>query len=185
MRFPAANDTRLLVAGVGAVLALVAYLGVAFANTHASVLATAAPGLPNKVAPWTPSNSNLLPSRRKTRGTYVVRVTPLKRGSYGALVPTLLPNPTPGHRFVVSLSLRGARPGRIGVSIDEFRPGADSVYVVEKMVPATAKWRRFTFRGRVKGTWLGLGMYVFRADLRRRSWFAMHGLTVRLSQGNA
>ena len=178
VRFPTATDTRLLVVGVAAFLALVVYLAVAFATTHPVGLATAA-SQSNKVAPWTPSGSKLVPGPR-ARGGYVVRVIPAARGIYGALLPTLVANPTPGHKFVVGLALRAPRPGRIGVTVDEFRPGATSVYVVQKTVPATARWRRFTFRGRVEGTWLGLGMYVYRVERGRgrRTSFALRNLSV-------
>ncbi|HEU5477567.1 MAG TPA: hypothetical protein VFU64_07055 [Gaiellaceae bacterium] len=178
MRLPTSSDTRLLVAGVAAFLALAAYLAVAFATTHtAAGLATAPTIRTNRVAPWTPSGSKLVAGPRARAG-YVVRVTPTGRGIYGALLPTLVANPAPGHRFLVGLSLRGAGPGRIGVTIDEFRPGATSVYVVQKTVPTTARWRRFTFRGRIEGNWLGLGMFVFRVERGRRTSFALRDLSV-------
>jgi hypothetical protein len=115
------------------------------------------------------------------RGGLAFRVTPTTQGTYGALVPTLASDPAPGHKFVVGLWLRGARPGRIAVAIDEFSPGATSVYVVNTTVPATSRWRHFTFRGRVKGRWLGLGMYVSRApNGRNGKWFEVRGLTAAL-----
>lgn len=180
MRLPGSNDTRLLLAGVAAFVALVAYLAVAFANTHA---ASGSGGLVSPFGPWTPSASKLTRVPRGRGGGFAVWVTPAKReGSYGALVPTLVLDP-PQRRFAVSLWLRGTRSGRIGVEVDEFSPGATSVYLVETTVPATARWRHFTFRGRVKGTWLGLGMYVYRQTSRdARTWFAVRDLTERLSR---
>jgi hypothetical protein len=176
MRLPDSSDSRLLLAGVVAFVAFVVYLGVAFATTHAS--AAAGPSLGNPVAPWTPRASKLVKVPRRRGGGFAVRVIPTVRGSYGALAPTLIADP-PERRFVVSLWLRAAHPGPIFVSLDEFAPGVTSVYLVNTTVPATAKWRHFTFRGRVKGSWLGLGMYVSRqAGRLLRSSFALRGPTV-------
>ena len=179
LRFPDSNDTRLLLAGVVAFLALMAYLAVAFANTHAYGSLTA-PDL--DLGPWTPHASNLVHVPRGKKG-FAVRVSPAARGSYGALVPTLVLQPPPGRRFVVGLWLKGSRGDRIGVEVDEFSPGATSVYVVQTTVPATARWHHFTFNGRVKGRWLGLGMYVYRQNNgAARTWFAVRDLTVTLSR---
>ena len=49
VRLPASSDTRLLIAGAAAFVALVTYLVVAFATTHALAM-PAAPGLPSPVA---------------------------------------------------------------------------------------------------------------------------------------
>jgi len=175
------KDTRLLAAGVVAFLALVVYLAVAFANTHASagVGPTGAP----YYGGYVPHASKLtrIPSTRKQGLAF--RVTPISGESYGALVPTLTSDPPPGRRFVISFSLRGSRPGRIGVAIDEFAPGATSVYLVNTTVPATAKWHRFTFKGRVRGRWLGLGMYISRVPNGRQGrWFEVRGLKATLSR---
>jgi hypothetical protein len=173
------TDTRLLVAGVVAFLALVVYLSVAFANTHAS--GGVGPNGAPYYGSWVPHDSKLVRLPQRRRGGLAFRVSPTAGGSYGALVPTLASDPPPGHKFVVGLSLRGARPGRIGVEIDEFSPGATSVYVVNTTVPATSKWRHFTFKGRVKGRWLGLGMYVYRVrNGRKGKWFEVRGLTAAL-----
>jgi hypothetical protein len=180
VRLPASRDTRLLLAGIAAVVALVAYLGVAFVDTHASI-ATA-----TKVAPWTPHSSELVPIPLARRGKYAVRVNPTKQGSYGALVSTLLAQPPDGRRFTIHLTLKGARGDPIGVVVDEFRPGATSVYVVNTTVPAMRRWHHFTFSGRVQGSWLGLGMYVYRQNNGvKRTWFALRGLTVTLGRGSA
>jgi len=176
-----AKDTRLFLAGVIATLALLVYLAVAFVRTHAAVFPTAS-NQPSKIAPWSPSASKLVPGRRLKYGGYAVRVTPATRrpgtvGSYGALVQTLIPNPVPGREYIVRLGLRGARPGPIHLELNEFR-GSASRYPVKTTVPATAKWRDFTFRTRVRGSWLGLALYVYRVDRGRRTWFAVRGLTV-------
>lgn len=181
MRLPASSDSRLLLAGVAVSLALVAYLAVAFATTHASNGPTANES--SKLVPWVAADSKLVP-HLFGKHAYAVRATPLtpaKPGSYGVLVPTLLPSPPSGRRFVVGLWLKGASPGRVGVSVDEFSPGATSVYVIQTTVPVTRRWRHFTFKGRVKGSWLGLGMYVYRpTGIGRRTWFEVRGLTVGL-----
>jgi hypothetical protein len=184
VRLPASSDSRLLLAGIVAALALVAYLAVAFANTHASNGPTANES--SKLVPWVAADSKLVP-HPFGKHAYAVRVTPLtpaKPGTYGALVPTLLPSPPSGRRFVVGLWLKGAGLGRVGVSVDEFSPGASSVYVIQTAVPVTRRWQHFTFEGRVKGSWLGLGMYVYRpTGVGRRTWFAVRGLTVNLHSG--
>jgi hypothetical protein len=177
------NDTKVLFAGVGAFVALVAYLAVAFVNTHAASLPTASP---NHIAPWTPWGSNLIPVRLGKAGRYAVRVTAVPRetrkvGAYGALVPTLIPQPTPGTRFVVGLTLKGARPGQVGVQIQKFRAGSPSRYLVETVVSVQRKWSHFTFRGKVRGRWTGVSIYVYRlANVRARPSFEIRDLTVEL-----
>jgi hypothetical protein len=175
VRHSHATDTRLLIAGVVASLALVGYLAVAFANTHAS----SGPGVGNPFAPWVPHASKLARIPRQ-RGL-AVRVTPAAPGNYGALVPTLVSDPKSGRTYVVGLWLKGPRAGRIGVSIDEFAPGATSVYLVNTTVRAAPRWRHFTFRVPVAGSWLGLGMYVYGLEQRRRTWFAVRDLRAGLS----
>ena len=170
MRLPASSDSRLLLAGVVAFVALVAYLAVAFAHTHAYATSQ---------SPWAPYRSKLVNVLRGKESGFAVRVIPVKRGTYGALVPTLVSQPPPGRRFVLGLSLKGTRGGPIGVELDEFRPGATSVYLVDTTVPATARWHHFTFSGRVKGSWLGLGMYVNRQTGHApMTWFAVRDPTV-------
>lgn len=182
MRLSDATDTRLFLAGVAAVLALVAYLAVAFAKTHPLPFTYIPPSLATKAAPWTPHVAKFAAiSLGKGRG-YIVRVKPAevprKPVSYGGLIPTLVYQPPDGGRLAVGLWLRGA-PGDVRVEIDEFRPGATSQYMVETTVPATRRWHHYTFRGRVRGDWLGLGMYVSRSTAAR-SWFAVRGLTIKL-----
>jgi hypothetical protein len=180
VRLPDSKDSRLLLAGIVALVVLVVYLAVAFATTHA--LAAGGPSLGNPVAPWTPHASKLVKvPRGKGRG-FTVRVIPTARGSFGALAETLVADPPEGS-FVVGLWLRAARPGPVAVTIDEFSPVKTSVYLVNTSVPVTARWRHFTFRGRVKGTWLGLGMYVSRQAVRGvRTVFELRGPTAEVSR---
>jgi hypothetical protein len=180
MRRPASSDTRLLVAGVVAFLALAAYLGVAFADTHATTGAIAT----DRTAPWVPANlANLIPvSLGKGRG-YAVRVMPpiehsVAPGSFGAYVPTLVSEPPAGHRFVVGLSLKGSRVGGpIGVQIHVFRSGTPSRYLVNTTVIPRRRWRHYNFTGRIDGDWVGLSINVYRPTNRGRPWFAVRGLT--------
>ena len=174
MAVPTANDTRLLLVAVAAFVALVAYIGVAFADTTASV------DLVSEVAPWLPHASKLTPIPRKGRRPFVVQVTPSKAGNYGALVPTVIPSPAAGRTYSVGLWLKGEA-GRVGVEVDEFAPGASSVYIVNATVDVTPGWRHYTFDARVRGSWLGLGMYVYRIDPRRKTWFAIRGLTATIA----
>lgn len=171
----ASNDNRLLIAGVVGFAALIVYLAVAFARTH--------PG-PVAVNPWVPTNdANLVSvSLGKGRG-FLIHVTPPQgapaQTAYGAYIPTLVPAPSPGSTFVVGLRLRGSRAGGpLGVQIHVFRPGTASRYLVDTTVPVRPRWRRFTFKGRVKGSWVGLSINVYRqTNGRGRPWFAIRGLT--------
>jgi hypothetical protein len=181
VRLPASNDTRLLIVGIAAFLALVAYLGVAFANTRATV------DIAEEVAPWTPYGSALLPVPPKARGRFSVQVIPSHDagsiGTYGALAPTLVPSPSWGTKFAIGLSLKAARPGPVGVQIHEFRQGTPSKYLVDTTVAAKQKWQHFVFRGQVIGSWTGLSMYVFRPTVpapKLSPSFVIRGLTVKL-----
>lgn len=175
MRLSASNDTRLLVVGIAAVVALFVYLGVAFANTRKTV------DVAREVAPWSPSASKLAPVKNQKSGGFDVYVTPSEpdsTGNYGAVIQSLVPSPTAGGRYVVGLWLRGATPGKIGFELNEFRPGV-ARYPVNTTVPATAGWHHYTFSRRIKGSWLGLAVYVYRLA-HRGSWFAMRRPTVAL-----
>jgi hypothetical protein len=175
VRLSGSKDTRLWLAGVAASIALVAYLAVAFANTHASIA--------NGVAPWTPYHAKLIPVRHVRGRGYIVRVIPTSSGTYGSVVPALVSDPASGRSYVVGFWLKGSRGGSVAVAIDEFSPGASSVYVVNTSVPVTPKWHQFTFRARVKGTWLGLGMSLTRqAEAGRSTWFAVRSLAARLGR---
>jgi hypothetical protein len=170
VRLSPSNDTRLLLAGIGAFFALCAYLVVAFANTHAS--ASTAPT-------WVANAAKLAHVSSRKGGESVVRVTPEEPGSYGAYIPTLVADPPPGSRFVVGLSLKGPGRGRVGVQVHLFRSGSPSRYLVDATVASRARWHHFTFRGRVRGSWTGLSVNVYRqAKAAVGSWFAIRGLTV-------
>jgi hypothetical protein len=186
LSLPNTNDTRLFLAGIVAFLALVAYLAVAFADIHSPPVTVLGPSLASKVAPWTPYAAKFVAiPRGKGRG-YIVRVTPLRsarRRSYGALVQTLVLHPKPRTKYVVSLWLRGARPGPISVELNEFR-GRVSRYPLENTVPATPHWHHFTFGLRVKGSWRGLAMYVSRPVAPpARSWFEIRDLGASITGG--
>lgn len=178
MRLPRSNDSRLLLAGLAAFFALVIYLSVAFANTH-GVSAVVAPSAASKFAPWVPKyHSTLALVPRRRGGGIAVRVRRGWIGSYGAVVPTLAAAPPPGSRVVVGLWLRGPAHGPIQVLVDEF-PAGPHPNIIDTTVPATARWRYHTFRARIKGRWLGLGMFVGRStDGKVNRWFAVRGLNV-------
>lgn len=171
------SDTRLFLVGVVAVLALVAYLAIAFARTHP----TSGPALvvSNKFAPWIPKyHATLARASRRTGGGIAVHVTRGWTGAYGAVVPTLVSQPPTGERVIVGLSLRAPSKTPVEVVVDEF-PAGENSDIVLKTVPATPRWRRYTFRARVNGQFLGLGMYVgSNTSGHRHKWFVVRGLTV-------
>lgn len=173
------KDTRLLVVGVVAFLAFVVYLGAAFARTHTSSGAT--PTTANPFLPWVPKYHSTLRLLPRTKGGGIaVQALPRWIGEYGAVVPTLAAQPPPGSTVVVHLRLRAPGQAPIRILIDEFPAGANP-NLVDTTVPASARWRRYTFRARVKGRWLGLGMFVGRdTDGRASKWFAVRGLAVRV-----
>lgn len=182
---PGSGDTRVLLAGVAAFLALVIYVAVAYAGTNATA------AIPT-VAPFVPNASKLVPVPPAATRRFAVRVTPLDVGNYGALVSTLVYQPRPGRRFVLSLWLRGSptgqisgsRPGGILISVGEQgEGGASTRYVVHTTVPAETRWHRFAFSRRVVGSRLSISLYVSRNVYRRsdvaRSWFEVRRLRVR------
>lgn len=174
----ASNDTRLLVAGVVALLALVVYISIAFANTRAGIVGVEV-GTPSyPFAPWQPSESHLSIGSTREGGGVVVHANRGWKGNYGALVPTLITDPPNHQDVVVGLWMRGPGPTPFGIEIDEFRAGV-SRYVVQTTVPAKPGWHHYTFRGRVEGRWLGLGVYVDRyTDSMISRQFAVRDLKV-------
>lgn len=178
MRLPQAKDSRLLLAGVVASLALVAYLAVAFVDTHASASASSPT---SKFAPWIPKYHSTLALVSRTKGRGIaVHVAPRWIGAYGAVVPTLVSEPPAGRRVVVGLWLRAPRKTPVEVVVDEF-PARGSPDIILRTVPATARWHHYTFRARVNGQWLGLGMYVGSDTYGvKHKWFAIRGLTVEM-----
>jgi hypothetical protein len=180
---PKTNDSRLFLAGIVAVLALVVYLAVAFANMHLHPLAApTATSKTNPFAPFVRSNSKLVRLPHRKKGGLTLRVTPAGPGYFGALAPTLVSEPPSRFNFVLSLWLKGARPGKIGIELDEFRSSGPSPKLVDATVPATAKWRRFTFNRRVsRGSWLGLGLFVYRvtSTATPKKWFEVRDVSVQ------
>lgn len=178
MRLQAANDTRLLVVAIVAFVALAIYIGVAFANVRSTV------DVAQEVAPWTPVSSTLTPVRKGKGDGFAVRVTPATKGTtYGAVVQTLVAEPKVGRTYTVSIWLKGAQPGRIGVEVNEFLPGV-ARYPVNTTVPATATTHRFNFSVRIKKSWLGLAVYVSRpTDAPLPTWFTIREMTVAVSPG--
>jgi hypothetical protein len=158
-----------------------AYLAVAFANTHAAAAPSTVPTQTNPFAPWVPKyHSTLAVVPRRRQGGIAVRVRPGWIGNYGAVVPTLVSQPPPGTRVVVGLSLRGPAHSPIEVLVDQF-PAGPHPNLIDTTVPATARWHHYTFSAPVKGRWLGLGMYVGRdTDGKASRWFAVRDLTVKV-----
>jgi hypothetical protein len=171
------SDTRVLIIGVFVAVALVAFLAVGFATTHPS--SGPALSLTNKFAPWIPKyHATLARGPRRKGGGVVVHVAPRWTGAYGAVVPTLVSQPPPRQKVVVGLSLRAPRKTQIEVVVDEF-PAPANPNIVLKSVPATARWHHYTFRGRITGRFLGLGMYVgSNTNGRVHKWFVVRDLTV-------
>jgi hypothetical protein len=179
------SDTRVLLGGAAAFLALAAYLTVGFANTHATPLSA------SEVAPWTPVYAVKLAPVPLARGGVAVRVSPTTVGAYGALVSTVVYLPPPGRRFVLSLWLRGSGTGgaggkesrQIAVFVDEPGLGGESPFhAVVTAVPATTRWHRFAFTRRVEGRRLSIAVLIERTIARSsdisRSWFEVRDPTV-------
>ena len=171
MRLSHATDTRVLIAGVAASLALLVYLTVAFLHTHAGI--TRAAGV-NKDVPWNSFNSKLVPIRRRGKA-YDLRVLPANpagpgAANYGAIVQTVVLDPVPGERYVIGLWLRGKPNGPVGFELNEFRPGV-AKYPIQTTVPVTRRWHHYTFSTHIKGTWIGLAVVVLRQNERPRTWF--------------
>lgn len=174
------NGTVILVTGVVAALALIAYLSVAFASTS-SVRATTAARATQKASPfgpWEPFNATFRHLRGAV-GRTPVRVVPLRLGTYGARVPTIVLNPVRGHRFLVGLSLEGSETP-VGIEVVEFGPPSPNRYLGSRLTRVTSKWHHFTVAGRVtRGSWSGLELVVYRSgEIPLGSWFAVRDLTV-------
>lgn len=172
------NDTRLLVAGAAAFLALVAYLAVAFATTHNSLAGPTVPTIRSKVGPWTGHASSLARVRGGSKGGLTLRVTPVGAGLYGVEIKKLfIPRPL-RHAFALSIRLRARRPSRVLVQINH-GSASPKGYLVNTAVVAGRKWRRFTFRGRLEGG-NGLGLFFGQTTKRRaKRWFELRNLSVR------
>jgi hypothetical protein len=177
---PSQNGTVILVTGVVAALALIAYLSVAFASTShvRSTSAARAGHRARPFGPWEPFNARFR-HLRGAAGRTPVQVVPLSLGTYGARVPTIVLNPVRGHRFLVGLSLEGSGPP-VGIEVVEFGPHSPDRYVGSRLVRVTSRWHHFTVAGRVtRGSWSGLQLVVYRSgEIPLGSWFAVRDLTV-------
>ncbi len=182
------GDTRVLLVGLAVFVALLAYLAVGFANTHATPLSTQVIAS----TPFVPYASNLAPIPSRTGAGFVVRVTPVTVGNYGALAQTLVSLPPPGRRFVLNLWLRGSRagglfrsqPGRIAIFVNEpGLHGASALSVIKTTVPATSRWHRFVFTRVVEGPRLSIALYINRNTYSPNdvssSWFEFRDVTVK------
>jgi hypothetical protein len=180
------NDTRLLVAGVAAFLALVAYLAVAFATTRNSPTAAVnVATVRSKVGPWTGRASSLARVRGAgaSKGGLTLRVTPVGAGLYGVEIKKLfIPRPL-RHAFAFSVQVRARRPSRILVQINH-GSASPRGYLVSRTVVVGRKWRRLTYRIGLGGGGNGIGPFfgqTTQGDAKR--WFEIRGLSVRASRG--
>lgn len=185
------SDTRLLIAGVAAFLALVAYLAVALATAHPSAnLATnqSAGGATHSkaqvVGPWHGRASHLVRVPRTTGGGLAVRVTPLTRGLYGAEIQQLVLPPALRRGFALSVWLRGRGPSRLLVQVNTGGLAPPIRYLVKRTVVASRRWRRFTYHGRFQGRGTGIGLFVGQTTHTPAGrWFEVRDVSVRASRG--
>jgi hypothetical protein len=163
-------------------LALVAYLGVAFAKARKSPAVVAAGknlGKPQKIGPWTARTSNLALIRRTAGRGLAIRVTPMTAGLYGIEIKQLALSPAQRRGFALSVELRSRRPSRLLVQINH-GSASPMGYLVNTTVGAGESWRRVTYRGRIEGGGSDLGLFVgqtTRAAARR--WFEIRDLSLR------
>lgn len=183
---PSSNDTRLLIAGVIACLALVTYLVVAFSTAGSSSAVTRYRGTQGKaqvVGPWRARGSHLVRVPR-TKGTgSAVRVIALTRGLYGAEVQQLVLTPAQRRGFVLSVWLRERSVGRLLVQINTGAFEPPIRYLVKTAVIASRRWHRFTYQGRLAGRGTGLGLFVGQTThVVAGRWFELRGLSVGTSR---
>jgi len=186
IRLPRSSDARLLIAGVAAFLALVAYLGVAFATARSSPAATGATiqsnlariqGKPQVVGPWTARTSHLARVPRRG-GRRAIRVTPVTAGLYGIEIKQLVLPATLRRGFAFSFWLRGRVASRLLVQING-GSAAPIRYLLHTGVAVSRRWRRFTYRGRLPRRWIGLGLFVGQTTHKATSrWFEIRDLSV-------
>jgi hypothetical protein len=180
-QLPRSNDTRLLIAGVVAFLALVVYLGVAYARARSSPAVAAAVrnlAKPQKIGPWTARSSNLARVRRTTRGALAIRVVPQSAGLYGIEIKELALGPALRRGFALSVGLRARRPSRLLVQINH---GSASPlgYLVNTTAVAGRRWHRFTFRGRLEDGGNRLGLFIGqKTKTAAGRWFEIRRLSV-------
>jgi hypothetical protein len=182
---PRSNDTRLLVAGVVAFVALVAYLGVAYAtarNSPAVVAAVRNQGKPQKIGPWTARTANLARLPRTTKGRLAIRVSPMSAGLYGVEIKQLALSPALRRGFALSFGLRDRGSSRLLVQINH-GSASPMGYLVDTTVVAGRRWRSFTYRGRLEGGGTGLGLFVGqKPKTAAKRWFEIRDLSVRASR---
>lgn len=177
---PRSNDSRLLVAGVAAFLALVAYLAVAFATTRNSpTAAVTVATVRSKVGPWTARDSSLARDRGAAGAGLEVRVTPVGSGLYGVEIKELYLARALRRGFTFSVQLRARRPSRVLVQINH-GSASPMGYLVDTTVVAGRRWRRFTYRGRLEGGGNAIGPF-FGQTVKRAAgrWFEVRDLSVR------
>ena len=185
MRLPASNDTRLLVVGVAAFVALVAYLGVAL-RRHARH----GRHREREVAPWTPYGSTLRARAAEDAGEAGRagdRVGAGRRFDRELRRPgsDARPcEPTAGATFAVGLWLKTSPAGadrRPDPRVSARRRRATTSST--RRCRRRPRWHHFTFRGQVNGSWTGLSMYVFRPTMaapKPSPAFVIRGLAVKL-----
>jgi hypothetical protein len=177
------NDTRVLIAGVAAFLALVAYLAVAFATARSSPAVAASVGAKAQmVGPWRARTSKLVRVPRTVGGGIGVRVTPLTRGLYGVEIQQLALTPALRRGFTLSFWLRGRGPSRLLVQINTGALEPPIRYLLNTTVVARRRWHRFSYHGRLEGR-TGLGLFVGQTTRRVAGrWFELRDLSVRASR---
>ena len=184
-RFRHSNDTRLLIAGVVAFLALVVYLGVAFAKARTSPTIVAAARdqrKPQKIGPWTARTSKLARLPRTTGGGLAIRVTPMTVGLYGIEIKHLRLAPALRRGFALSVRLRGSRPSRLLVQINT-GSSPPIRYLLHTTVVVSRRWRRFTYRGRLGDRGMGLGLFIGQTTHRAAGrWFEVRDVSVGASR---
>lgn len=183
LRLARSNDTRVLIAGVAAFLALVAYLAVAFATARSSPAVVASVGATRgeaqMVGPWRARGSKLVRVLRATGGRLAVRVTPVTAGLYGVEIQQLVLTPALRRGFALSFWLRGRSPSRLLVQINTGALEPPIRYLVHTTAVARRRWHRFTYHGRLKGRGTRLGLFVGQTTHTvARRWFELRDLSV-------
>ncbi|MGH3053521.1 MAG: hypothetical protein ACRDL7_00910 [Gaiellaceae bacterium] len=193
------HGTAILLAGSIAFVSLIVYLAFAFGSERAggstprpASVSSEPAQQPQHDAPggaagspaglWQPVGARLS-SARLGRGLglelRVAAASPPTTPWFGAQIPTIVVNPSPG-RVSVSLWLKAPRRTRIGVQVSAFRAGTPNRRLIQKSVGVAPAWRHVTFAGRVRGRWTGLGLFVYQPDnVAIGSSFAIRGVTVR------
>lgn len=176
------NDTGLLVAGLAAFVALVAYLAVAFATAGGSPAVIAAHSAAQMLGPWRARDAKLARISRTRGRRLAVRVTPLASGLYGAEVQQFTVTPAQGRGFTLSFRVRGRSRSRLLVQINTGALDPPIRYLAHTTVVAGRKWHRFTYHGRLGGR-TGLGLFVGQTtNSSARRWFEIRDLSLRAAR---